>query len=102
MYVLNTHGAGKIECLREDGQNLAGSHNLAPGQFWGEVQYKLIKGFKCSAGSYVLAGRGTACAGSGAIRSKAECQQAALTMGLNFDAEAAAQNNHIDCFFTHD
>merc|ERR1711907_351469 len=48
MYILNTHGKNKYECLRRSGEaNLQGSHYIGPNRFWGTVLYKLKKKIVC-------------------------------------------------------
>lgn len=48
MYILNTHGKNKYECLRRSGEaNLQGSHYIGPNRFWGTVVYKLKKKIVC-------------------------------------------------------
>jgi len=41
MYVMNTHGAGKYECLWSEGGNIVGSHYTGPNAFWGTIEYRV-------------------------------------------------------------
>ena len=47
MYILNTHGSGKYECLYRDGNSLVGSHYTGPDRYWGTVEYRLIQKSPC-------------------------------------------------------
>ena len=47
MYILNTHGVGKYECLYRDGASLVGSHYWDTDTFWGTVEYRLIHKAAC-------------------------------------------------------
>ena len=47
MYILDTHGPGKYECLRPDGTSLVGSHYTGPNAFWGTVEYRLMTNTDC-------------------------------------------------------
>jgi hypothetical protein len=46
-YVLNTHGAGKYECLWVEGDNVVGSHYTGPNAFWGTIEYRLTSRTSC-------------------------------------------------------
>lgn len=48
MYVMNTHGAGKYECLWEEGDNIVGSHYTGPNAFWGTIEYRLVAPHHCA------------------------------------------------------
>ena len=43
MYVLNTHGGGKFECLHLDGTTLKGHHYMGKWHYYGTIEYRLIK-----------------------------------------------------------
>lgn len=41
IFIDKTHGANKYECLRKEGDSIVGSHYTGPGNFWGDVEYRL-------------------------------------------------------------
>jgi hypothetical protein len=46
-FVMNTHGAGKYECLWVDGDNLVGSHYTGPNAYWGTIEYRRTSSVNC-------------------------------------------------------
>merc|ERR1712080_598590 len=52
VYILNSHGAGKYECLKQKGTGtgtlLVGSHYIGRHQYWGTIEYLLTKKTDCS------------------------------------------------------
>merc|ERR1711970_828222 len=46
MYIPDTHGEGKFECLHQDGTTIKGGH-YAGGALWGDVEYKQISATTC-------------------------------------------------------
>jgi hypothetical protein len=47
MYILNTHGSSKYECLWTEGTTVKGSHYTNTNQFWGTVEYRLRSAKSC-------------------------------------------------------
>ena len=56
MYILNTHGAGKYECLRRDGDTLKGSHYTQANNYYGAVEYRLVSRTTCGSAAVQLPG----------------------------------------------
>ena len=53
MYILDTHGSGKYECLyQSDANTIKGNHYTGPNQFWGTIEYRLITSTFCDTCNY--------------------------------------------------
>jgi len=48
MYILESHGEGKYECLGSSGSTISGNHYTAPNQYWGSVEYRLMTSAVCA------------------------------------------------------
>ena len=48
MYILNTYGTDKYECLYKEGSTLKGNHYIGPGVYWGTVEYRLTQASGCA------------------------------------------------------
>merc|ERR1712107_770991 len=47
LYILGTHGASKYECLHREGTTIKGKHYTSKGNYWGNIEYRLIKTTDC-------------------------------------------------------
>eukprot|EP00440_Ansanella_granifera_P054738 gb/GFBE01059340.1/.p1 GENE.gb/GFBE01059340.1/~~gb/GFBE01059340.1/.p1 ORF type:complete len:433 (+),score=34.55 gb/GFBE01059340.1/:1-1299(+) len=54
MFVLNTHGQGKYECLWRNGTSIVGNHYFENGQYWGAVKYELLQPTTCDQAKEVV------------------------------------------------
>eukprot|EP00928_Gymnodinium_smaydae_P024609 TRINITY_DN19869_c0_g2_i2.p1 TRINITY_DN19869_c0_g2~~TRINITY_DN19869_c0_g2_i2.p1 ORF type:complete len:4265 (-),score=633.29 TRINITY_DN19869_c0_g2_i2:6-12800(-) len=48
MYIENTWGNGKFECLQLEGSTLKGSHYINEKQYYGTVEYRLLSTHRCT------------------------------------------------------
>jgi len=103
MYILNTHGAGKYECLWQDGTTIKGSHYLGPNSYYGTVEYRRKTTTSCTASPYGETRFGAAVCDPGyeVITNEATCKLAQVSLKNKIWNSASSWGNIQKGCFSH-